>query len=127
MATWDTEFAFPMRFRKTPLKTQKARRKRDSRFRPHFGEKISNGTLGNVICVSIRKFRFLIYRRDFFGNAQNVSETSRAFPQFVAGKTFGNAPNVFNAFLLRFRAFGNALSVSIAFPLRFLFRAARKR
>ena len=34
---------------------------------------------------------------------------------------FGNAPSVFNAFPLRFRAFGNALSISIAFPLRFLF------
>ena len=64
--------AFPETFRKTPLETQKAYRKRDSRFRPHFGGKISNGTLGNVICVSIRKFRFLIYRRDF-------SETPRAF------------------------------------------------
>ena len=64
--------AFPETFRKTPLETQKAYRKRDSRFQPHFGGKNSNGTLGNVIYVSIRKFRFLVYLRDF-------SETPRAF------------------------------------------------
>ena len=81
-----------------------------------FGKK-SNGALGNVICVSIRKFRFLVYRRGF-------SETPRAFrkrPGRLLQDVFGNALSVFNAFSLRFRAFGNALSVSNAFPLRFLF------
>ena len=79
--------AFPETFGKTPLETQKAHRKRDSRFRPHFGGKFERHPW-------TRNFRF--HTQTSFpnlsprcsGNAQSVSETPRAFPQFVGGRKF---------------------------------------
>ena len=94
--------AFPETFGKTPLETQKAYRKRDSRFRPHFGEKNSNGTLGNVIFVSIRKLRFPIYRR-------GVSETPRAFRK--RPERFPNSSAAENLHKLRFQYVFDAFSL----------------
>ena len=96
---------FPETFRKTPLETQKAHRKRDSRFQPHFGGKNSNGTIGNVIYVSIRKFRFLTHRRGF-------SETPRAFRK--RPERFLNLSAARNLHKLRFQY------VFDAFSLRFV-------
>ena len=90
--------AFPETFRKTPLETQKAHRKRDSRFQPHFGgEKFERHPWKRNLRFHTQT-SFPNPSPRFFGNAQSVSETPRAFPQFVGGRKFAQI-----TFPIRFR------------------------